>query len=165
MHGSTPWGSTTTTRPGSPPPDGSGKSFPGTDRARFVDIPGPQTVMGWPIVASGLTDLLLRVQRDCGLPMRVTENGMAAPDVLVDGAVHDDDRIGYLRDHLAAVHDAVEHGADVRGYFVWTLMDNFEWAWGYDKRFGIVHVDLETQVRTPKDSALWYAGVIRDNGV
>jgi beta-glucosidase len=146
-------------------PDGSGKSFPGTDRARFVDIPGPQTVMGWPIVASGLTDLLLRVQRDCGLPMRVTENGMAAPDVLVDGAVHDDDRIGYLRDHLAAVHDAIAHGADVRGYFAWTLLDNFEWAWGYDKRFGIVHVDLETQVRTPKDSAFWYAGVIRDNGI
>jgi beta-glucosidase len=145
--------------------DGSGKSFPGTDRARFVDIPGPQTVMGWPIVASGLTDLLLRVQRDCGLPIRVTENGMAAHDVLVDGAVHDDDRIGYLHDHLAAVHEAIEHGADVRGYYLWTLLDNFEWAWGYDKRFGIVHVDLETQVRTPKDSAHWYAGVIRDNGV
>jgi beta-glucosidase len=146
-------------------PDGVGKSFPGTDRARFVDIPGPHTVMGWPIVASGLTDLLLRVQRDCGLPMQVTENGMAAPDVLVDGAVHDDDRIGYLRDHLDAVLDAVERGADVRGYFVWTLLDNFEWAWGYDKRFGIVHVDLETQQRTPKDSALWYAGVIRDHGL
>ena len=90
---------------------------------------------------------------------------MAAPDLLVDGAVHDEDRIGYLRDHLAAVHDAVEHGADVRGYFVWTLLDNFEWAWGYDKRFGIVHVDLETQERTLKDSALWYAQVIRDHGV
>ncbi len=145
--------------------DGSGKSFPGTDLARFVEIPGPQTVMGWPIVASGLTDLLLRVQRDCGLPIRVTENGMAAHDELVDGAVHDDDRISYLRDHLAAVHEAIEHGADVRGYYLWTLLDNFEWAWGYDKRFGIVHVDLETQVRTPKDSAHWYAGVIRDNGV
>ncbi len=145
--------------------DGSGKSFPGTDRARFVDIPGPQTVMGWPIVASGLTDLLLRVQRDTGLPLRVTENGMAARDVLVDGAVHDADRIAYLRDHLAAVHEAIEHGADVRGYYLWTLLDNFEWAWGYDKRFGIVHVDLDTQVRTPKDSAHWYAGVIRDHGV
>ena len=63
------------------------------------------------------------------------------------------------------MHDAVEHGADVRGYFVWTLLDNFEWAWGYDKRFGIVHVDFETQERTLKDSAHWYAQVIRDHGV
>jgi beta-glucosidase len=121
--------------------------------------------MGWPIVASGLTDLLLRVQRDTGLPLRVTENGMAARDVLVDGAVHDTDRIGYLRDHLAAVHEAIEHGADVRGYYVWTLLDNFEWAWGLSKRFGLVHVDFATGERRLKDSAHWYRDVIAANGL
>ncbi len=81
------------------------------------------------------------------------------------GAVHDDDRIAYLHDHLDAVHAAVEQGADVRGYYVWTLLDNFEWAWGYDKRFGIVRVDRSTQERFPKDSARWYADVIGRNGL
>ena len=146
--------------------DADGRTqFPGTDRASYAEIEAPTTVMGWPIVPSGLTDLLLRVQRDVGLPMRVTENGMAARDVVVDGRVRDDDRIGYLRDHLAAVHEAMERGADVRGYYVWTLLDNFEWAWGYDKRFGIVHVDFETQTRILKDSARWYAGVAAANEV
>jgi beta-glucosidase len=121
--------------------------------------------MDWPIVPSGLTDLLLRTQRDVGLPILVTENGMAATDVVVDDEVHDDDRIAYLRDHLDAVHDAIAQGADVRGYFVWTLLDNFEWAWGYDKRFGIVRVDRSTQERFPKDSARWYAEVIGRNGL
>ena len=139
--------------------------FPGTDRASYAEIDAPTTVMDWPIVPSGLTDLLLRVQRDVGLPMRVTENGMADRDVVVDGRVHDDARIAYLRDHLAALHDAIERGADVRGYYVWTLLDNFEWAWGYDKRFGIVHVDFETQQRTLKDSARWYADVAARNEV
>jgi beta-glucosidase len=142
-----------------------GNGFPGTDRASFVGIEAPQTVMGWPIVPSGLTDLLLRVHRDTGLPIRVTENGMADRDVVVDGAVHDTARIDYLHGHLAAVHAAIERGADVRGYYAWTLLDNFEWAWGYDKRFGLVHVDFETQARTPKDSATWYADVIRRNEV
>jgi len=141
------------------------RPFPGTDRAFFAEIPGPRTVMGWPIVPSGLTDLLLRVHRDTGLPMHVTENGLGAQDVLENGAVHDRDRIGYLRDHLAAVHEALAQGADVRGYYVWTLLDNFEWAWGYDKRFGLVHVDFADQRRTPKDSARWYADVIARNGL
>jgi beta-glucosidase len=140
-----------------------GRLFPGTDRASYVEIDAPTTVMDWPIVPSGLTDLLLRTQRDVGLPIRVTENGMAARDVLVDGRVRDDDRIAYLRDHLAAIHDAIAAGADVRGYYVWTLLDNFEWAWGYDKRFGIVHVDFATQARTLKDSARWYADVAARN--
>jgi len=82
-----------------------------------------------------------------------------------DGRVDDPRRIDYLERHIDAAERAIAAGTDLRGYFVWTLLDNFEWAWGYDKRFGIVHVDLDTQVRTPKDSALWYAGVIRDNGV
>jgi beta-glucosidase len=142
-----------------------GRPFPGTDRACFVDIPGPHTVMGWPIVPSALTDLLLRVQRDVGLPIEVTENGLGARDVVESGAVHDPDRIDYLRRHLAAVLEARRRGAEVRGYHVWTLLDNFEWAWGYDKRFGLVHVDFADQRRTPKDSALWYADVIRRNAL
>ena len=139
--------------------------FPGSDRAFYVDIPGPRSVMDWPIVPSALTDLLLRVQRDVGLPVSVTENGLGGRDVVEEGAVHDDDRIAYLRDHLAAVLEARRGGADVRGYYVWTLLDNFEWAWGYDKRFGLVHVDFTDQRRTLKDSARWYAGVIERNAL
>jgi beta-glucosidase len=147
-------------------PRRDGASFAGTDRAVAVDVPGPSTVMGWPIVPSGLTDLLVRIHREYVVPLMVTENGMAARDVVdADGRVRDADRIGYLRGHLGAVLDAVEAGADVRGYYVWTLLDNFEWAWGYDKRFGIVHVDFETQVRTVKDSARWYAGVADRNAL
>jgi beta-glucosidase len=141
-------------------PGPGGRPFPGTHRAFFADIPGPHTVMGWPIVPSGLTDLLVRVQRDVGLPIHVTENGLGAHDVVVDGAVHDQERIDYLHDHLAAVLDALRQGADVRSYYVWTLLDNFEWAWGYQKRFGLVHVDFADQRRTLKDSARWYADVI-----
>jgi beta-glucosidase len=82
----------------------------------------------------------------------------------VDGEIHDVRRIAYLNDHLLAVASAIERGADVRGYFQWSLMDNFEWAVGYAKRFGIVHVDYETQVRTIKDSGAWYREVIRTRG-
>ncbi|HET7071721.1 MAG TPA: GH1 family beta-glucosidase [Nocardioides sp.] len=144
---------------------GPGAPFPGTHRAFFADIPGPRTVMGWPIVPSGLTDLLLRVHRDTGLPIRVTENGLGAQEAVEDGVVHDTDRIDYLHSHLTAVHEAMRQGADVRGYYVWSLLDNFEWAWGYDKRFGLVHVDFADQRRTPKASAHWYADVITRNGL
>jgi beta-glucosidase len=144
---------------------GPGAPFPGTHRAFYADIPGPRTVMGWPIVPSGLTDLLLRVQRDIGLPIHVTENGLGAHDVVEEGAVHDQDRIDYLRAHLGAVLAALREGVDVRGYYVWTLLDNFEWAWGYEKRFGLVHVDFDDQRRTLKDSAQWYAGVIAKHGL
>ncbi|MCW2749023.1 MAG: beta-galactosidase [Aeromicrobium sp.] len=140
--------------------------WPGTDRAFATIIPGPRTIMGWPIRPSGLTDLLVRVHEEYGVPMMVTENGCAAPDAVgADGTVHDDDRIAYLDGHLRAVLDAVDAGADVRGYYVWTLMDNFEWAWGYAKRFGIVHVDYDTLVRTPKDSARWYQSVAAANAL
>ncbi len=141
------------------------RTWVGTDRARGVDIPGPATIMGWPIVPSALGALLVRLHEDYGLPMMVTENGCAGQDrVGADGRVHDDFRIDYVRGHLAAIADALATGADVRGYYLWTLLDNFEWAWGYDKRFGIVHVDFETQRRTPKDSAYWYRDVIRRGG-
>jgi beta-glucosidase len=146
-------------------------TFPGTDRARGVGY-GPEvpvTVMGWPIVPSGLTDLLLRLHKDYGVPLQVTENGIATQERLDrSGApieIHDTARIDYLRDHLGAVLDAIAAGADVRGYYEWTLLDNFEWAWGYDKRFGLIHVDLESQERYPKDSAHWYAGVIAANAL
>ncbi len=146
--------------------DGQGLRFPGAGTAASVDIPGAHTVMGWPIVPSGLTDLLRRLGRDYQVPVVVTENGMATTDqVGPDGAVHDEERITYLRDHLGAVLDAIDAGVDVRGYFLWSLLDNFEWAWGYDKRFGIVHVDFASQRRVVKDSGRWYADVLARNAL
>jgi beta-glucosidase len=123
--------------------------------------------MGWPIQPASLTELLLRLHREFpGLALYITENGAAFDDLLdQDGEVHDAQRIGYLRGHLAAVHTAIEAGVDVRGYYLWSLLDNFEWAYGYGKRFGIVYVDYPTQRRIPKDSARWYAGVIARNAV
>ncbi|MBV9821293.1 MAG: beta-glucosidase [Actinobacteria bacterium] len=141
--------------------------WPGTDLAVAVPMPGPHTGMGWPIVPEAFTDLLLRLHRDFpGLPLTVTENGAAFDDLPgPDGTVHDADRIDYLRSHLAAVHAAIEAGADVRGYYLWSLMDNFEWAWGYSKRFGMVYVDYPSQRRTPKDSAYFFRDVIAANAV
>ena len=141
-------------------------SYPGSDLAYSVPQAGPYTDMGWRIEPASLTELLLRVARDYpDLPLMITENGAAFADVIEDGAVHDQNRIDYVRDHLAAISEAMSAGADVRGYFLWSLLDNFEWAFGYSKRFGVVHVDYETQVRTPKDSALWYRDVIAANGI
>jgi beta-glucosidase len=122
----------------------------------------PVTDMGWEIDPTGLRNLLVRIARQHGnIPVYITENGSAWPDeVADDGAVHDADRTAYLHHHLAAVHDAIDAGADVRGYFAWSLMDNFEWAFGYSKRFGLVHVDYRSQKRTVKDSGRAYAEVI-----
>lgn len=134
-------------------------AYPGSQGVSFVDPGFPVTAMDWPVDASALTDLLLRVSTDApGLPILVTENGAAFDDHLdADGRVRDEERTAYLHDHLAAVHDAIAPGADVRGYFAWSLLDNVEWAYGYDKRFGIVRVDYDTQERTVKDSARAYA--------
>ncbi|MZR13230.1 beta-glucosidase [Maritimibacter sp. DP07] len=114
----------------------------------------PKTDMGWEIFPDGLTHFLTRVsERYSGdLPLYVTENGMAAPDVLRHGQVADEDRIAYLDAHLAALRAAMEAGAPVKGYFAWSLLDNYEWAFGYDKRFGLVHVDFDSLERTPKAS-------------
>jgi beta-glucosidase len=91
----------------------------------------------------------------------ITENGSAEPDVVAaDGQVHDANRIAYLREHLAAVAAAIEAGVDVRGYYVWSLLDNFEWAFGYERRFGLVHVDYDSLERLPKDSYRWYRDMI-----
>jgi beta-glucosidase len=141
--------------------------FPGTDLAFAVPQEGPYTAMGWRIEPGSLTELLVRIHQDYpGIPLMVTENGCAFPDQPgPDGVVHDDDRIAYLTGHIAAVHDAIAQGVDVRGYYCWSLMDNFEWAWGLSKRFGLVHVDFDTSERTWKDSARWYQQVISRNGL
>ena len=121
----------------------------------------------WEIYPEGLYDVLTRVTRDYAPPpIIITENGAAMPDTLeADGHVHDPRRIAYLREHLIQLQRAITDGVKVEGYCVWSLLDNFEWALGYAKRFGIVYVDFKTQARIPKDSAQWYAQVIKQNGV
>jgi beta-glucosidase len=125
--------------------------------------PGPHTTaMGWEVDPDGLHRLLSRVRADYGdLAIAITENGASYDDPpAAAGRVDDPQRTAYLKSHLAALRRAVGDGVRVERYFVWSLLDNFEWEWGYDKRFGIVHVDFETQHRTPKDSALWYRDYI-----
>jgi beta-glucosidase len=123
----------------------------------------PRTAMGWLVDAPALTALLRRIADDYGNPaLVITENGSAWDgDVAVDGVVHDPQRLAYLHDHLGACAAARDGGVDLRGYFAWSLMDNFEWAQGYAKRFGIVHVDYATQARTVKDSGRWYSAFVR----
>ncbi len=129
-----------------------------------LDEDHPRTGFGWPVVPDGLRDLLVGLHEEYGAalpPVVVTENGCAYDDpVSPDGAIHDDRRVDYLASHLRAVGEAVAAGVDVRGYFTWSLIDNFEWAEGYTKRFGLVHVDYATQRRTPRDSYGWYRDVI-----
>lgn len=149
-------------RDGDAPNGAPASPWPGADGVEFLPLEGPLTEMGWNIDPAGLTDLLVAMhERYPGLPQMVTENGAAFADVVEDGAVHDADRIDYLHRHFAAAQDAIAQGVDLRGYFVWSLMDNFEWSFGYSKRFGIVRVDYDTLERTPKDSARWYAELIR----
>ncbi|HWL02530.1 MAG TPA: GH1 family beta-glucosidase [Microbacteriaceae bacterium] len=138
--------------------------YPGSE---FVTFPGrdlPRTGMGWEVNPAGLTRLLVRLGQEYGdalPPLYVTENGAAYDDIVTgDGLVHDAQRTEFILDHVAAIGDAIEQGADVRGYFVWSLLDNFEWAWGYDERFGIVRVDYDSLVRTVKDSGRAYAALI-----
>jgi beta-glucosidase len=120
------------------------------------DIAGPlpKTAMDWEIYPEGLRHFLERTARDYtgDLPLFVTENGMAAPDQVTDGAVNDPDRIAFLSAHLAEVRGAIDAGVPVKGYYVWSLLDNYEWALGYEKRFGLVHVDFDSLKRTPKAS-------------
>jgi beta-glucosidase len=137
-------------------------AFPGAEAVDFASRGLPTTAMGWEVDPDGLFDILTRVTRDYGdLPLVMTENGAAFDDVLgEDGVVHDPDRTEFLVSHLRAAARAVAAGVPLQGYFAWSLMDNFEWAEGYAKRFGIVHVDFETQVRTVKDSGRWYAAFL-----
>src|SRR5690625_4982520 len=140
---------------------GGGNPWVGAD-VEFLPEPPPHTQMGWNIDPSGLTELLVGVnERFPDLPLIVTENGAAFEDALSGDRVHDENRIDYVKRHIAALEDARRQGADVRGYFLWSFLDNFEWAYGYSKRFGIVYVDYETQERTIKDSGRWYRDMIR----
>ncbi|MGI5404325.1 GH1 family beta-glucosidase [Streptomyces sp. CA-135486] len=132
--------------------------------AKQIYLPGARhTAMGWEVHADGLEQLLLRLTEEYGAQrILVTENGSAYPDVVrADGTIDDPERVRYLEEHLAACGRAARRGAPVAGYFAWSLMDNFEWAYGYDKRFGLVHVDYPTQRRTIKGSGYRYADIIR----
>ncbi len=139
----------------------TGSPFVGSEHVTFPSRHLPVTDMGWEVQPWGLRDLLVRLDKDYRLPpVHITENGAAYADTLSpEGKVDDPERIAYIDSHLRAVREAMDAGVDVRGYFVWSLFDNFEWAFGYAKRFGIVYVDYATQERIPKASATWYAEV------
>jgi len=133
------------------------------EEEHFIQIepPEPRTDIGWEIYPKAFTELLVSLNNKYSLPpVYITENGAAIADKLIDGVVHDIDRIEYYQSHLNAVNDAIEQGVQISGYFAWSLMDNFEWAEGYLKRFGIVYVDYDTQVRTIKASGLAYKALI-----
>ncbi|PWK14913.1 GH1 family beta-glucosidase [Tumebacillus permanentifrigoris] len=133
----------------------------------FDEARGPVTDMGWEVHPESLYRLLKRLEQEYTgrLPLYITENGAAYPDQITGDAVHDPERVRYLHEHLEACQQFVAEGGNLKGYYVWSFLDNFEWAFGYSKRFGIVYVDYETQRRIPKDSALWFARTIADNGV
>ena len=141
----------------------SASAYPGTNSTEFRAQGRERTANGWEVDPAGLTEVLLRVREDyTDLPIYVTENGSAWDDhVSEEGHVHDDGRTRYLADHLEACADAIAAGVPLRGYFVWSLLDNFEWAEGYRYRFGLVRVDFDTLARTMKDSGSWYAEFIR----
>ncbi len=132
---------------------------------KHVPSENEKTEMGWEIYPKGLYDLLIRLNRDYPKPIYITENGAAFNDVLDGDRIKDDKRINYLREHIKEAYNAIRDGVDLMGYFVWSLMDNFEWAHGYSKRFGIVYVDYATQRRILKDSAYFYKRVIENNGL
>ena len=137
----------------------------GVEEQPRVDV--PRTTKGWTIEPDGLSAILLRIRKDYGdIPLYVTENGAAFPDYVdPSGVVRDPERIDYLKRHFQAAHTAISQGVDLRGYFVWSLYDNFEWADGYGQRFGLVFTDYRTQERIPKQSAHWYREVIRANAI
>jgi beta-glucosidase len=126
----------------------------------------PRTDMGWEVYPEGLYQILTRIRDDYSPPaIYITENGAAYSDTLVEGEVSDPLRLRYIHEHLQQAHRAIGEGVPLRGYFVWSLLDNFEWTFGYDKRFGLIYVDYPTQGRIIKESGRWYAGVTRENGV
>ena len=142
----------------------TGTAWPGSENVvEFHEQAGPYTEMGWNIAPEGLHELLLSLSEQFpDIPLMVTENGASFADVVAeDGSVPDAERVDYLQRHLTASHRALSDGVDLRGYFVWSLLDNFEWGYGYAKRFGIVRVDFDTLERTLKDSAKWYRQLAR----
>ncbi|MGI8860586.1 MAG: GH1 family beta-glucosidase [Rubrobacteraceae bacterium] len=150
-------------------PDETLSQVPFSDLAARPIVPhaAEKTAMGWPVEPDGLAEVLLRIKEEyTDIPIYVTENGRAVYDYVdPEGNVNDEERVSYFDSHFRAVFEAMERGVDLRGYMVWSLLDNFEWAEGYSKRFGIVFVDYPTQRRIPKTSARWYAGVISRNGL
>lgn len=141
----------------------AGSPWVGSEHITFPSRGLPRTAMDWEVNPDGLRALLVRLGQEYEQlpPLYITENGAAYDDaVAADGAVHDTERTRFILDHIASVAEAIAEGADVRGYFVWSLLDNFEWSYGYDKRFGIVRVDYDTLERTIKDSGLAYASLI-----
>jgi beta-glucosidase len=144
------------------------QDVPEAKNAKQTLFPGPEfTEMGWEVHPESLYRLLKRLAKDYTFPnYYITENGCAYVDEIdADGQVNDPKRLDYLREHFKAAGQAIAEGVPLRGYFVWSLLDNFEWAHGYTKRFGIVYVDYSTQTRTPKASAKWYSRVIEANAV
>lgn len=139
----------------------------GVTDAKPVPQKGRRTAMGWEVYPEGLHELLCRIRDECGdIPVHITENGAAYHDeVDASGEVDDRDRIAYLREHLLQVLRALEDGVRVKGYFAWSLLDNFEWCHGYSKRFGLIRVDYGTQKRTVKKSGRWYRSVIAQNAL
>jgi beta-glucosidase len=139
----------------------------GAEHVEFVSGGLPRTDSGWEVQPPGLFDVLVRLHEEYPpIPLHITENGAAYRDsVDPDGKIRDEARIAFLDAHLRAAHTAIQDGVDLRGYFYWSLLDNFEWAEGYAKRFGIIHVDFSSQHRTPKQSAHWYAQVIAANAL
>ncbi len=150
-----------------PPGDGRGGAWIGATDVESVPQGFPRTDMGWEVEPDGLRRLLLRLRDDYPAPpLYVTENGIALRDVVEpDGTVLDPARIAYLDGHLRSCRQAIDAGVDLRGYFVWTLTDNFEWAYGFSKKFGLVHLDPETQRRIPKSSARWFADAAKSNAL
>jgi beta-glucosidase len=127
---------------------------------------GIYTTMGWEVYPEGLYQLLSRLHKEYPTRYYITENGASTDDAVdSNGQVADTLRQNYLKEHFRQAHRAIEEGVKLEGYFVWSLMDNFEWAFGYDRRFGLIYVDYATQVRTIKNSGLWYSGVINANGI
>lgn len=134
--------------------------------AEHLPPQGPVTDMGWEVHPESLYRLLKRLAAEyTTLPLYVTENGAAYPDALINGEVNDTARIEYLRAHFNAALQFIDEGGNLKGYYVWSLMDNFEWSFGYSKRFGIVYVDYETQQRTLKASATWFRHVVAENAI
>jgi len=150
-----------------PEEEPSQEPFSDLNARGIVPHAAEKTAMGWPVDPDGLTEILMRIKEEYGdIPIYITENGRAVHDYVdPEGGVDDEERISYLNSHFRAAHAAMEQGVDLRGYMVWSFLDNFEWAEGYSKRFGLVHVEYGTQQRIPKASARWYADVIQHRGL
>ncbi|WP_327584340.1 GH1 family beta-glucosidase [Nonomuraea sp. NBC_00507] len=148
------------------PSEPADPAYPGSEGVLFCTVPTAVTAMGWPIVPGCLTHLLRRLTAEYpDTELMITENGADFVDVVTGDGIHDVERISFIEEHLRAVRAAVQDGAKVRGFLVWTLLDNLEWADGYRRKFGLVHVDFATQRRRLKDSALWYRDVVKRNGL